>query len=629
MRHPLDILLPARVKSRIASHFESELDREAELTEAAQDFEARFMRVLDVLEELRGISGTLIAESESALSLGRSDDNLAHCMERHLTPYLAFIDESSERIQSIRDALLDDIRHIDASLKLEADLNRTFSLLTYIRTLFGIESAGLDPSAKTMFTALVEEINRLQTDVMDIFKVKFQALREHKSTLLELSKELDHQAREQFASNTDKRRLLEELLACQKLEVASMTDANAHLHSNSHKIGRSIEKAIVALQAQDIIAQKIQHVFKISEEMRNTFASLQTSSTKAQRCEAYRFIENASKVVRNLTQFILSELTDAEDVIRSTFGDITASIQEIEVVYERHRRRDTSHCPQNVLSETLRETEAMIEHCQEVSQHTFERIEPIRGMASNVTEIIASLSIQLHLIGLNAEVHAAHVGGRCGLEILSSKTSALSLETRKFCEHVSQTLDGLVGNLNENVVAAESLLIESQTKRDEIHRLRPTLSAGQQQFIAAFQDSQENATQYLERLSKLIVSQNNLLDLKRSLSDELSNLEASQHTISELAQKEADHLKVRIDIPTLMHGLLENYTMTSEKSIHLQSIGMDATHLRSASNPIYEDDTLYFEQAASQRFDAPSFASESPEPQPKGHVTTPGEIEMF
>lgn len=68
---------------------------------------------------------------------------------------------------------------------------------------------------------------------------------------------------------------------------------------------------------------------------------------------------------------------------------------------------------------------------------------------------------------------------------------------------------------------------------------------------------------------------------------ELEAMEAIQAELSGLAKQAADRLKVEVDVPEIMSGLLERYTMNSEKKIHLQTLGLrDSTP---ASVPISFD----------------------------------------
>lgn len=557
--------------------FQQSITSEQDLSQASLDFERQFLHVLESLEEFQRISESLTTSSDTMLSLDEGDENPIQSVSQVLDTHLNFVRDSAELFKTLIRGLEIDKEKIDQTLSHEKKLNQTISQLTFIRTLFCVESAPLDQEVKMMFTSLVDEILRLQTDVSGIFTEKFESLRQYRNTITNLIAHLEGQASSLFEIFETKRSEMEKALETQKERLSQNLSLNSTLKTNSLEISSATGQAIISLQTQDIISQKIQHVFEISDEMRTRFTAAKLNGDKDQKCSEFRFVEHAPSVVINQIHSIKSELKEANQQIHSSFNRISSAIAAIDLSCDLSSTPEANHKNQRPqdLTIALEETGRMIALVELSSKEAFAAIQPVRSMASNVTDIILNLSAQLHLIGLNAEVHAAQTGGSSGLEILSSKTSEISIETKELCKGVSTSLDDLVENLNESVNKFESLNADAKNFNASIFSAIPTqserLSAYQSQRIQA----SSNAAESLESLKKLVAEKSQEIDLEKAMTDELSRIQTLQQSIAEQSKKMADKLKVKgnIDVPEIMQGLLSRYTMDSEKSVHLMSLG--------------------------------------------------------
>lgn len=549
---------------------------------AGKEFEKQFMKVLHMLEKLDNISTDLNKESDFLLDQSQSAENPVRCANRVLTPFIDFINTSAYQIDSATNTLSSDQRNIDQTLSLEKRLTQTISQLTYVRTLFQVEAAPLDQNVQIMFSSLIEEIHRLQTKVVEIFDGKFTHLRQHKATIEKLVTQLKAQAKSHFSALKDKKERVDASVEQLNAQLDKAIHANAQLKHSSQTISTAIGEAIIALQSQDIINQKLHHIFEISAEMDERFASIGKGSDNKERCRKLRFVENASIVVSNQIQSIQGELIAAEDKVRSSFSRISDAIHDIGGS-TKNQEKDENQCEENLLK-VFSEIESSIIETESIAKNVFDDLEPIRGIASNVTELISELSSQLHLIGLNAEIHSAHAGGGTGLETLSSKTSHISLETRKLCKSVSSELDSLVTSLNDNTNNFESLSEQSSKQRINISETIPEHTERITQYSAANLESESKAHHCIKQLIEIIASVSSGLDLKHLMIEELQDLEQDLRLLSETAKHEADGIGLSVDIPEIMSGLMSRYTMESEKAIHRNSLGIDASHTPTQDN---------------------------------------------
>lgn len=126
-------------------HLLAKIDsNESSLKEASGEFENQFIQILELLENFRKVSEGLNDSSDLMLSMSRSEDNPVRSVNESLCPHLDFIEQSAQSFRSLICDLSEDSQKIDHTLSHEKKLDQTFSQLTYIRTLFRVESAPLE-----------------------------------------------------------------------------------------------------------------------------------------------------------------------------------------------------------------------------------------------------------------------------------------------------------------------------------------------------------------------------------------------------------------------------------------------------------------------------------------------------
>ncbi len=554
-----------------------------DLSNTTTEFERRFMAILQSLENLEEISSKLIKQSETLLSLTESEENPALSVNRCLKPSLEFIDGSSERLESMVSELANDKQKIGQTLSFRNKLDQTFSELNYLRTLFRVESAPLDPNSQTMFNALIEEIYSLQQDVAKIFTEKFEQLAGHQKTVTQLIEKLDIQSADLMAKAREKRRKLKDALDSQKRNLKQSLNSNAQLNAQFRKIGDAIGQAIVALQSQDIINQKLEHIFEISQDVKDRCSLLPEASSKAKRCEELRFIEYASIIIINQIRAIKKELAGAERSIGENLSYITTAILSISNASQSTSDQPADRDKRHELAKALDDAVSIASQTERIVENGFSEIQPVRGMASDVTSIIFGLSSQLHLIGLNAEMHAGQMNGCYGLKTLSANTSRVSIETKSLCRNVSSELDVLVKSLNHNVNEFETLLQEAKKDRARLDVECPSQKENLKIFESQYQAAEQAIKDHIEELNTSINLTQSDLDLKRLMIEDLERLDNNLVLLSNEAKRQADLINTQVNIPEVMDSLLDRYTMQSEKAIHLRSLGIESFQSESES----------------------------------------------
>lgn len=551
---------------------------EKQLKRSVHTFEREFLQVLNSLEDLQSTGEQLSTQSAAMLALNQSESNPINSISRKLEPNLDFIESSAHEIESLVEILAKNRSQIDATLKFETQLKHTFSQLTYIRTLFAVEAAPLDQNAKVMFTSLVEEIHRLQKDVTAIFTDNFQSLRKHAGTIAQLEDSLAQKAGSQLSLHASSKSDMQDKIESQTESLARVITSNSEMKSHGDRIAQSIGTAIISLQTQDIVSQVIQHIFETSEDMRKRFVQTASIKDKQERATALRFIENAALIVANQIESVKMELQLADKSIDRSVGEIADAIHAMEsstaaTLKSSGRSGSNESAGQNLIG-ALKSAGRIVGDTASFLTQAFTAIEPIRGQTSNVSSTVMTLSSQLHLIGLNAEIHAARTGGSTALETLSAETSAISVETRDLCKRISKQLDQLADALHENVNIVESVYQAAGTAHEQILKDIPSEIQNLEVQDTSYEHSLSEAERLVDKLRDLARNQDARLEFEATMMQELEAMQSVQREISSHAKKNADRLKIDVDVPTTMSCLLDRYSMNSEKLVHRQTLGL-------------------------------------------------------
>ena len=618
----------------LSESFERSIQIEKRLNRSTLRFEKEFLNVLEILEKLQSASESLSSQCGTMLDLSQSDENPVKRVSSKLAPNLEFISNSSQSITELVETLESNRQKIEKTLAFEPQLDQTFTQLTYIRTLFTIEAAPLEQNAKVMFTSLVEEINRLQGDVTQIFKKNFHFLRANHDTIHVLCSKLGKQARDQRTAYKRSKSEMDTAVRLLSEKQGQDSAANASLKNQGDQIYQSVGNAIISLQTQDIVSQKLEHIYSVSKNMRQRFASVAKIKGKRKRCIEYRFIENAALLILNQIDSIKTELQDADRSIDRNIAEIKQCVSVMESTSEQMDSGKSANEGKGIgLIEDLRNTGRMARNCERFLDEAFKTIEPIRDQTNNVSSTIERLSSQLHLIGLNAEIHAARTGGSTALETLSAKTSGISVETRDLCASISIQLDGLSVALRENVNVLESLLEKTRTTHTEIRRDIPVEAENFEQQNQLYHACHAKTREMMVSLSSATQNHEARLDFEATMLEELNEMQRVQNEISREAKRAADKLKVSIDIPELMSEILESYTMKSEQTIHLQTVGGQIpSHASSTWQTSSPDQGTQAENIDSwdfEDFSRDSNQAKDASPQKKDRAQADNSIELF
>jgi hypothetical protein len=287
-----------------------------------------------------------------------------------------------------------------------------------------------------MFSALTQEIEKLHTQVCEIFSTKYEELQGIQRTIAEVIRQLQIQTDNVWKNIAREKVQIDSTLAQLQRELVDNQKRESSIAGLSSSLSREIQGVVVGLQYQDIISQRLQHTNKallaIGEQFDGSAGGIE-------------FMEQACRMESAQIKSVRGELAGAEKSIKGGIQNVLSQIVTADEKCVTLREFDGLTTSANGMVQVLLDVFEVIQ--KQVSTTVsgcasgVETLRPIGSMASDLTRVVHDLSQRIHLIGLNAQVQAAQVPEGMGLEVLSARTSEISRETNRISEQIASQLD--------------------------------------------------------------------------------------------------------------------------------------------------------------------------------------------
>lgn len=405
----------------------------------------------------------------------------------------------------------------------KGSLNHVIYQVAYLSVLFKIESTAIDHCLKDSLTQFIEESIYLLTSVSEISKIETKQLFDIQRA------SFDKPTREKQAS------------ARNPILLKKITE----------EIEASVGDIVICLQAHDIINQRLDHALELTHEILNKYSLLEKSENIEDECKELRFIEKVSTILSNQIDSIKTEIATTDEGICSNLKLIALSLDKIA----------------GGSKPTAKHSKSTLDN------RTFplkENLNDSQNIALSAKETLLKLSSQLHARTLTDN---------------STKTGKkINEEAKSLLLEVSNTLDNFSQFLHKDFKLLSSL----RTYAEQNHLLLPQRCPSLQNELEEQRARCKTSLETMEDLQKSLIDSIEQSSNKTGLSSQLIlNLEILQSTIAPLAKTakaRADRLNIDIDITDLLKELLSRYTMESEKSIHLSSLGLEDSDISVESN---------------------------------------------
>ena len=547
------------------------VDLTPRLVDLSKETERKYLGIGNVLEDLCTRSAGLERSVLAMEALAESDIGEAAGLaaaRAGLEPMFGWTLRMSESLEESVAALARCRQRIRGIVRRESDLERAFSQLSFVVTLFRVESVALDTEKGGMLMALVQEILLLRTRISELFAEQFASLRRADRLLDGLVVEMelrDAQVATQALAGMEK---LRSAMAESERRARSDEELRQRTRELSAKIGLRIDEVVLASQTQDRVSQKIAHACESLAALQVGIAGKQRSLHRAG--SSMRYVEQVSLVTSGQIQQATSELVSANETLTVAMADILDTAKSIGAVQEDSGYGSGSGEVLGWLYGTARE---QVEACSLVSQRLAEGTAGIVGLATDITGRVGEIAAQLHMIGINTQVNAAKAGAGTGLDALSAKTSEIARENGAICREVAGELARLAEEVAVLVASDGARELDCARRREELER------------AADFERSRQS--RFAEQRSRLLAEQSNvaggLVDLEGgpcsaafsglgSLTGKLDEIGALIDVVGRCAGWYADCVGCGRNVDTRMMAMADSYTMQSERALHAERL---------------------------------------------------------
>lgn len=555
------------------------------LVAASSQLESQFLKTGSELERLAEYGDRFVKQVEQLIGLATGK----HCDNAVFIDAIGLIEETTNFLGACEKEtgeMLELLKTYESQiadlLGVEASLQQAMLPLNIVQTLFRMESAPLGLEVQQMFTALTQEIEVLHTQMRDIFGTKFQQLEQTRHTIRQVIQKLERQVGSLREVTTMRKQQIESSLATLKKEMLNNQDRDVRLSRLSHDLAREVEQVVMGLQAHDIVNQKLQHVGAALPHILTQAAYPARLADPEAVKGAIQFVRQSSRLEADQLQLAGQELAGAEAAIRVGMEKILCHLSEMDsrcLSLEEFTLLTTSFDGiVQVLVETIEEVRTLVAETVTNAAEAYELLRPLGTLASDLTEVIRKMSGKIQLIGLNAQVKAAQAAQSCrggGLEVLSARTSEISLETSRISEQAASQLDALVSGLAQTVKAFAGLQSRGQAHQTLLDRQ----GRAHEQALHAIRDrgleTLRGIGTSLEEIKKQAQRALASVDFKAFHEKNLPALEQPLRALSNVAEAWLRAHQFALVETNLVEKFKHDYTMASERKVFADAV---ATH---------------------------------------------------
>ena len=548
------------------------------LEQASVGLEKQFLATGSELQTLSAGSEQFVKQVEKLVGHATGQE----CDRTVFSNAIQLVEQSTQYLvgcQAETIQMLGLLRHystqIEKLLGVETELERTMMPLKFVQTLFKAESVRLGPEVQRMFGTLTQEIEYLHGQMREVFGTKVRQLEQTRQTIGLVITQLEALSLSLGQVTTTHKARIESSLETLKKEITSNQERDVRLDQVSRDLAHEVDQVVIGLQFQDIISQKLQHVTAALPQIEARITEFERAPDAAKAGEPLQFLQQSCGLEAEQLRFAQEELVKAETTIQGAIQKVLTHVTEMDthcLSLEEFKLLTTSFDGMvQVLLETIEEVRDLVTTTVASAAKAFEMLQPLGGLASDLTTIVRSMSAQIHLIGLNAQVQAALAAQDsrgAALEVLSARTSEISEETNRISQAAATQLDQLAEGLAEGVQAFGQLRTDGIVQQEVINEQ----GRAQEQQLHAFRDRALDSLRGIGSAFDEIRGQ-----AQRTLATvqftqfhhaTIPALRSALIAIGESAQRWLEAQGCTITQASLVEGFKRDYTMDSERTVY-------------------------------------------------------------
>lgn len=522
-----------------------------------------FLRLSDGLQALLKANECCIQHARDAVAAGNlptaeGTETTLIASARLLQRVLRFGEQGRAGAVTIREDLDELDRLARRILLMEAAIEEHMRPAEVVQVLLRIECARLDDAARAPLEALSAEIARTCQKMAQTMQMEFQLVEETNETvnrMIEHVRVFEKRQREAEQRRCDLASEMEFL----SQRAQEHIERDHMLSKIAEELGRTVFAVIEAMQYQDIVGQRWEHV-------QEGFATIQCAERGEAESGWNAIVQQAQLAEAN------SEMAAALSRIEARLAALAEAEgqvgRELDVSLQDSRRQEVHIRMHAVLFEA-----ADMVHINETQMRsTDEMIAPLVQVAGKMGTQIGDVSHEMRMIALNAQIQAARFGASTGLEVLAESLrriademgesgAALDADSRQI-EQIAADLRACFAELHGQAMAV----------CQECDRDFPTMT---EQLLNQEANCTRSLRLAVESLKALSAARE---QMERGLESALAPLEDLTQLAQQCGEFVEEHYRKDARVEAFMKDqLLEaessRYTMASEKEVLMQVAG--------------------------------------------------------
>jgi hypothetical protein len=375
---------------------------------ARRELEAAFGRLSNGLEKLLAVNGESLRLARGSVHAGLGGEAGSSSLviaAQLCTAALRYNEQNQARSAHMRDSL-GDLEKMSRQIHLMVtEIQEHMRPAEVVQVLLRIECARLEDSARAPLEALSAEISRACGKMARTMEAEFELVEQTRATVEHMVDYVRKLENRQAEGTRRRDELAAEMQQLHERALAQL-DRDQVLNRISSELDRAVGGLIEAMQYQDIVGQRWQHVEDGFRGVaaggwadRDTLWSAQVQQAQlaeanAEMAEALCRIEDSLAVVAEAEQTLVEEI----DAVIADAGRQKLNVRLHAVLFEVWD-----------MARTNQEEMLAIDHL----------ITPLLDVAGKMGCQIGDVSHEMRIIALNSQVQAARFGAGTGLEVLA------------------------------------------------------------------------------------------------------------------------------------------------------------------------------------------------------------------
>lgn len=505
-----------------------------------------------------------LSETSATVSSKMSGQNVANEISglQYVLDQTGTMRDGSRQSVATLDSILEELCRTRANLSAFTNITRHLHSLC---NMIKIETARLGSSAAG-FSTLATDVSELVKRIED----KATVLSEQSDSLITLIRSsfnrvasLETQQKARIRTILDDAfRKLEEITRHQVLSSRVLQDLSQQWTTISDDIGR----IVFSLQSHDSTRQQIEHVVHVLD-------CLVDEPPQDPDAEC-RLVLRACVLQRAQLENASNEAVDAGERIVESLRNLAATVKGISTKTRRAAGSD-DHKSATFMGELEKGLVSIVGALKEYEDlngslyQTLEHVaEPVKKMSTFLREI-AQIGTALRMVGLNACIHAAHVGDQgVALSVLAESIHRVAGETSENIGAVSSRLETVVALAGKIADLSEDQALEggqnTSSTRERLEAMITELSEAVRDGAAALSEIEGEARTLSGDLGDTATGMQAHFRLEKGLENVLVQMDDMLYA---LESHTPDNPGTPIE-NSRVEQFLARYTMQSERAVH-------------------------------------------------------------